>query len=139
MRVVADTNTVVSGLLWQGAPLRLVDAAQAGAVHFVTSPPLLAELARVLSRSKFAGRMQRTGVTADALLAAYAGIAEVVVPADIPNTVFTDPDDDAVLAAALGGNAALIVSGDSDLLNLKRFRDIPILTITQVLALIEPT
>jgi len=136
MRVVADTNTLVSGLLWQGAPRRLVDAAQAGVIHFVTSEVLLGELARVLARAKFASRMQRIGVSVDALLAAYTGIAEVVVPADIPPTVPTDPDDDAVLAAALGGHAVLIVSGDSDLLDLKRFHDIPILEVGQALALI---
>jgi len=137
MRVVADTNTLVSGLLWQGAPRRLVDAAQARAIQFITSEPLLAELARVLTRAKFAGRMQRSGFTADALLAAYRDMAKIVTPADIPSTVPTDPDDDAVLAAALGGHAVLIVSGDRDLLDLKRFRDIPILRVGQALALIE--
>jgi len=137
MRVVADTNTLVSGFLWQGAPRRLVDAAQAGTIQFVTSAPLLAEFARVLTRRKFAGRLQRAGLTAEQLLAVYEANAEVVTPADIPPTVPTDPDDDAVLAAALGGQALLIVSGDRDLLDLKRFRNIPIVTVGQALALME--
>lgn len=137
MRVVADTNTLVSGLLWQGAPRRLVDAAQSGAIHFVTSSALLAELARVLARPKFAHRMERTGVTAQTLLAVYAELAEIVLPVDIPPTVPNDPDDDAVLSAALGGHVSLIVSGDRDLLDLKRFRGIPILAVAQALALIE--
>lgn len=48
------------------------------------------------------------------------------MPAEIGNVVLTDPDDDLVLAAALGADAELIVSGDPHLLNLKHFQRIPI-------------
>lgn len=137
MRIVADTNTLVSGLLWQGTSRRLIDAAQVGSIQLVTTPALIAELSRVLARTKFAGRMQRAGITAEELLATYAELAQIVAPTNIPPTVPTDPDDDAVLAAALGGDAVVIVSGDNDLLDLKRFRHIPILTVTQLLALIQ--
>lgn len=137
MRIVADTNTLISGLLWQGAPRRLMDAAQAGIVQLVTTPALIAELTRVLERAKFANRLQRAGISAEELLATYTELAQIVTPADIPPTVPTDPDDDAVLAAALGGDAAIIVSGDRDLLDLGRFHHIPVLTVVQMLAVIE--
>jgi predicted nucleic acid-binding protein len=42
VRIVADTNTVVSGLLWQGAPRRLIDASRAQQLTLITSPALLA-------------------------------------------------------------------------------------------------
>ena len=50
MRVVVDTNTIVSGLFWHGAPRRVLDAARTGRIQLFTSPVLLAELEDVLSR-----------------------------------------------------------------------------------------
>lgn len=126
MRVVADTNTVVSGLLWHGPPRQLLEAARAGTITLVTSAALLDELERVLARPKFSARIERAGLTVAELLAAYRDIAEQATPADIPPTIVADPDDDAVLAAAVGGSADLIVSGDADLLGLGSFREIRI-------------
>ncbi|MDO8413910.1 MAG: putative toxin-antitoxin system toxin component, PIN family [Gallionellaceae bacterium] len=53
MRLVLDTNIVASGLLWNGPPARLIDAAQADEVELCTSRILLVELARILQRAKF--------------------------------------------------------------------------------------
>ena len=47
-----------------------------------------------------------------------------------------DPDDDHVLACALGARADLIVTGDSDLLTLKRFEQIPIVTAAEALRIL---
>lgn len=101
MRLVADTNTVISGLLWHGAPRRLLDAARAGKVSSFTSAALLVELDDTLSRAKFAERLERTGVTRRVLVQGYAALATVVKPAAIPPSVLADPDDDAVLACAV--------------------------------------
>jgi predicted nucleic acid-binding protein len=57
MRIVADTNTVLSGLLWQGPPRRLLDLARERALTLCTSSTLLAELAEVIVRDKFAHRV----------------------------------------------------------------------------------
>jgi putative PIN family toxin of toxin-antitoxin system len=127
MRVVADTNTVVSGLFWHGPPRQLLDAARAGIITLVTSAPLLNELARVLARPKFAQRIDRAGLSVEEIVDTYGTLAEQVTPADIPPTVTADPDDDAVLATAVGGQADLIVSGDADLLGLGSFREIRII------------
>jgi putative PIN family toxin of toxin-antitoxin system len=48
MRIVVDTNTVVSGLLWQGPPRRLIDLARERAITLCSSTILLAELAEVM-------------------------------------------------------------------------------------------
>ncbi|MGH8192116.1 MAG: putative toxin-antitoxin system toxin component, PIN family [Rhodanobacteraceae bacterium] len=137
MRLVADTNILISGLLWHGAPRQLVDAAQAGAIQFVTSQLLLDELGRVATRAKFQRRLATLEMTAAELLAAYAEKAACVVPAAISPTILRDPDDDAVLAAALGGHAQMIVSGDGDLLDLRQFSRIPIMTVNAALDVIR--
>jgi putative PIN family toxin of toxin-antitoxin system len=136
MRVVADTNTVVSGLLWSGRPRALIDAARSQAIALLTSPTLLEELTTVLARAKFQRRIQRVGTSVPELLTVYRELAEEITPADIPPTILSDPDDDAVLAAALGGQAELIVSGDAHLLNQARFLDIPIVTVAEALLLL---
>ena len=72
MHVVADTNTVISGLLWHGTPRQVLDAARTGTIALSTSAPLLAELAEVLQRPKFAQRLARANVTPHILVFGYA-------------------------------------------------------------------
>lgn len=78
MRVVADTNIVVSGLLWRGNPRRPLDAARDGIIELFTSPPLLEELEDVLSRKKFATRREAANVTVSELVLGYAALATVI-------------------------------------------------------------
>ncbi|MCC5793473.1 MAG: putative toxin-antitoxin system toxin component, PIN family [Chromatiales bacterium] len=136
MRIVADTNTILSGLLWQGPPRRLIEFAGERTVTLCTSVVLLAELAEVIGRAKFAARIHPAGLSATELVQDYARLAEIVAPASLSKPVSRDSDDDVVLATALGADASLIVSGDRDLLDLGTFRDIQILRATEALALI---
>ena len=61
-------------------------------------------------------------------------LANLVASATIQRTVLADPDDDQVLACALAAGADLIVSGDTDPLNLKSFHRIPIVAAAEALA-----
>lgn len=100
MRAVADTNIVVSGLLWQGAPRRVLDLARAGDLELFTSPALLLELEEVLLRAKFSRRLNAAGVSPTDLVLGYAALATVISPPPIDPAVKADPDDDEVLACA---------------------------------------
>jgi putative PIN family toxin of toxin-antitoxin system len=128
VRLVLDTNTALSGLLWGGTPGRLIDAAEAGRVELVSSAPLLADLQGVLSREKFAKQIAKRGLTVADLFDGYAALVTLVAPASIAPTVTRDPVDDQVLATALAAQADLIVSGDAHLLGLRSFRGIEIIT-----------
>jgi len=136
VRIVADTNIVLSGLLWQGPPRRLIDLGRERALTLCTSLTLLAELAEVIGRPKFAQRVQAAGLSAATLVQDYARLAEIVEPALLPTPVSRDPDDDQVLACALAAEAELIVSGDRDLIDLAAFRHIRILTASQALGVL---
>jgi putative PIN family toxin of toxin-antitoxin system len=138
VRVVADTNTLVSGLLWHGNPRRVLDAARAGTLQMYTTAALLAELEEVLQRPKFAQRLSLAGVTSHTLVLGYAALARLVEPADIAPAIIADPDDDAVLACAVAARAEIIVSGDSHLLDLKEYEGISIVTAAQLLTRITP-
>ena len=138
MRVVADTNTLVSGLLWHGNPRRVLDAARAGTLQIYTTAALLAELEEVLQRPKFAQRLSLAGVTSLTLVLGYAALARLVEPAEIAPVILADPDDDAVLACAVAARAEIIVSGDSHLLDLKEYEGILIVTAAHLLTRITP-
>lgn len=138
MRVVLDTNTVVSALLWGGLPYRLMQLAEAGEIELVTSPALIAELADVLEHSHLKPRIIAQNVSPEQLLAQYQSFAQSVVPHSVPAVIAADPDDDQVLACAVAGNADLIVSGDRHLHDLGGgYCGIAILRAAQAVKLIE--
>ena len=118
MRAVVDTNVLLSGLLWHGAPHALLEQVRAGRLTLLSSPALLAELAEVLDRPKFRDRINRSGIDPASILAELRQLAEIVDPPPLPAPVSRDPDDDAVLALATAAQADLIISGDSDLTSL---------------------
>lgn len=134
MRVVADTNVVVSGLLWRSIPRRILDAARAGDIDLFTTAILLAELEDVLNREKFAARFASTGLAPRDLVFGYAALAFIVEPSEIEPVILDDPDDDAVLACAVAAHSGVIVSGDSHLLKLKQYQDIRIVAAAELLA-----
>lgn len=135
MRLVLDTNTVISGLLWNNAPSRLIEAGLLGTVELFTTRALLLELEDVLPRRKLARRVAVTGLKVEQLAARYALLARIVEPAVIAR-VSADPDDDHVLACALAAQTDIVVSGDAHLLNLKSYQGIPIVRTTEALELI---
>ena len=137
LRLVLDTNTVLSGLLWGGTPARLISAARGKAIALYCSPSLLAELCGVIQREKFAKGLTARGVTAEDLCNGYAALCQLVEPRAIARTSI-DPDDDQVLSTALAARAHLIVSGDrKHLLVLQQFEGIPIVTAAQAVSMIE--
>jgi len=119
VRVVLDTNTLVSALLSpHGPPRRLLDTARAQVFELCSSPVLMAELADVVSREKFARRLTQAGLTPLGIVGEIRRLATMAIPTSVPRVVANDADDDHVLACALTANADLIVSGDKHLLDL---------------------
>jgi putative PIN family toxin of toxin-antitoxin system len=130
VRIVADTNVLVSALIFPGGPpealYRLVLEER---LRLVTSRPLLAELGRVLAE-KFGWEPER----AEEAVLQLVRLAEVVQPRERLAVVAADPADDRVLEAADAGDVDAIVSGDSHLLTLGEWRGIPIRSTAEFLA-----
>lgn len=133
MRVVLDTNTVVSGFLWDNQPRALIDAAIDERIQLFTCAALIEEIAGILPRQKFAQRLAEKQLSIPALIERYSALAEIIEPAILSGPVSPDPDDDVVLATALAAKAEIIVSRDKHLRNLKHFHRIPILNATDAL------
>jgi putative PIN family toxin of toxin-antitoxin system len=121
VRVVVDTNVMVSGLMADGVCRNIVKR-YLPACHMVASAALLAELAKTM-RDKFS-------LNADdlPLLKIYADEATIVKSKPLAKQVCRDKDDDELLATAFAGEAEIILTGDKDLLVLKEFQGIRILS-----------
>lgn len=137
MRLVLDTNVVVSALVWGGVPYQLIEAAAAGDIELVTSPALLTELRDVLGRAHLASRLTQQRSTVEQAIALYAELAISVSPLATPRVVPGDVDDDHVIAAAVAAGAKIVVSGDRHLLGLGSHQGIAIVNAAEAVRRVE--
>jgi uncharacterized protein len=127
MRAVLDTNGVISALFWSGAPRKVMDLAHQGIITLYTSTELLIELADVLSRDKWVGKLETKHLTPADVIERYSALARTINASALAFPVSRDRDDDAVLACAIAAQAHLIISGDKDLRVLHPWQGIDIL------------
>ena len=111
MKAVFDTNILISAIFWRGSPYRCLLAAQAGLVDLYVSPPILAELGRVLL-----DKFQLSSAQVDEAVAVVRGAARVVEITGAVHVVSDDPSDDKFVETAQIANVEYLVSGDHHLL-----------------------
>lgn len=117
LRVVLDTNTLVSGLFFsRGNEALLVDAAVEGRVKLLTSLETLEEVREVLSRPKFQLSREEAGLAFQLVVS----VSEIVLAPGRAKTRCRDPDDQKFLDCASATKADYLVTGDKDLLSMKR-------------------
>jgi uncharacterized protein len=122
VRVVLDTNVLLAAFATRG----LCEALYAVCLahhEVVVSVHILGELRRHL-----VGKLRMAARPAEAIVAFVREHAEVVAPAEVAATACRDRADLPVLGTAVAARADMLVTGDRDLLALKRHADIPILT-----------
>ena len=118
LRSVVDNNLFVSGILFErGNPYALLEAWRNGRFLLLLSDEQHDELVDVLARPKFVARFRLASAELTRLLADLATTPRVPLSLTIPLPV-RDPKDEYLLAAAIGGAADYLVSGDKDLLVL---------------------
>ncbi|MEK7208211.1 MAG: putative toxin-antitoxin system toxin component, PIN family [Patescibacteria group bacterium] len=129
MRVVLDTNVVISGLLWKGVPSDILALAQEGRITVCVSADNIVELKETLSRPKFRKALTVTKRSAGEVVNGFLEFAEEHPVARFPSVqIHADPSDDVFLACAITAGASYIISGDKHLLKLQRFRGVDILS-----------
>ena len=119
MKIALDSNTLISALLWQGAPNDLLSLIEKGTFTLCVTPVLLEELRDVLSRPKFSSRIKERKTSCEELITGIIDIAELHPDKKISPVIKDDPEDDEILSCALASGAKYIISGDSHLLELK--------------------
>ncbi len=137
MRIVLDTNVVLSALLWRGTPYHLFQSIRRSEhVLLFSSVVLLTELAEVLVRPVPAKRLALIGREPHQVLVDYLDAVELVTPSSVPRVVAADADDDQVIAAAAEAHADLIVTGDKALLALGSHGRVRIFTPAEAVRLV---
>lgn len=122
MRLVFDTNVLIAAHLTPGHCATLYQEALIAAT-LLSSDPILTEF-----EEKLVAKGKVKPGEAARMRAEVAEDCTLVVPARLAAPVCRDPDDDVILATAIAADADLIVTGDKDLLVLKEFQQIPIVT-----------
>ena len=133
LRVTADTNILVSGLNFlRGKPFQLLELARTGKISLTTSEAILDGMEDVLRR-KFGWDDKRIFVGRGRI----AAIARTVKPPLQLNVIQEDPDDNQILECASAAGSDLIVSGDKDLLGLRTYASIRILSVSEFLEMMK--
>jgi len=130
LRVVLDTNVLVSALISDGKSRELLKMGIVKQYAIVISDLILKELALVLSRPKFKTSQDEV----QRVIVALMRTAEVVNVTSKLKAVKEDPKDDMIVDTAYDGNANMIVTGDSHLLALNEYREIKIVTVEKMIA-----
>jgi putative PIN family toxin of toxin-antitoxin system len=125
LRVVLDTNVVVSALLLSDSVPRQAFDKALGHGEIIISTPVLLELAEVLARDKL--NKYLTEQERMRFLVTFLKESELVGITEQINDC-RDPNDNKFLELAISGNADVLVTGDDDLLALNPFRGIAIVT-----------
>ena len=135
MKVVVDTNVLISALIGHGKPRSLI-IQLLEAHELATSREMMTEFIEVLTRTKFKEIRIRQ---VNNFLSILVSKAEVVRIEEPLNVIREDPDDNLVLSTGCTGKAEYVVSGDKHLLKLKQFRGIRIVSIKEMLELLAKT
>ncbi|MBM3293114.1 MAG: putative toxin-antitoxin system toxin component, PIN family [Candidatus Aminicenantes bacterium] len=126
-RVVFDTNVFLSAFIFGGKPEEAFQAVRRRRCLLVVSPPILAEVARIL-KDKFEWDDREI----EEAVRTIGRTAELVKPED-KISILEDDADNRILKCAAAGNADFIVSGDRHLISLGEFRGIPIIRAAEFL------
>lgn len=126
MKVVLDTNVLISGVFFGGIPAAILSTWREGRFELVLSETILTEYRRVAGELT-AGRpiLAEAWVPIGAAIASHATLVEAPV---LPMSVSEDPDDDAFLACALAAGAEIVVSGDRHLRRVSGWNGFTVLT-----------
>lgn len=126
--IVLDTNILISGYLWKGKPRQAIEAIKTGNFGLLYCTESIEELVRVLS-IKF--RLDASEIYRIVLDIKSVGKGINISSKEFP--VSEDPSDNLFINLAIDVNARIIVSGDSHLLRLKRYKDIKIIAVSEFL------
>ena len=138
MKVVVDTNVIVSGLLWGGPPNRILRWAREGTLEIVACEETTSELRRVTQYKRFSKRLSDLNTSSNEVFSYFMNLVKFVpTPEIIPDVIKKDQFDNIFLALALANKAHLIVSGGRHLLDLREYKTIQIVMPSEATRVIE--
>lgn len=132
LRVVLDTNVLVSGFNYSGPPSRLLKLLLQGEMDWIISPFILEELCRILTE-----KFRWDPIRVDRALRLIREVATEVDPPRTVSIIHEKDDDNRILECALQGKAHYLVTGDRrHILPLREFRGVAVVTAAEFLEIL---
>ena len=127
MKVVLDTNVIISAFLWAGKVNKILDLIENKKIDVYTCPEQIIELKGVLERPKFKPIFIKAKLKPEIIVSGFLNSARLIKQVMNINVIEVDSSDNIILACALSAGAEYLVSGDKHLLSLKKFQKTKIL------------
>jgi putative PIN family toxin of toxin-antitoxin system len=122
MRIVLDTNVLISGIFWRGVPNQILSLWRDKKLVFVVTLEILEEYSRVAN--ELSSKHQK--IDLNPLFELLTVESEFCTPVKLFKHICEDPDDEKFIECAIAGNVKYIVTGDNDLLKINGYRHIKI-------------
>jgi len=126
IRIVVDTNVVISGLLFEGIPGKIIKLSERDNIQLLVSGDIVNEYLKVLSYPKFDLNEDEISYLLYHILLPQSEVIETHAPIHV--IIKDDPSDDKFLICAATGNAQYLISGDTHLTSLGRYLQTLIVT-----------
>ena len=133
MKIVIDANIFVSSYFWGGNPRKILERIITGLDELYISQEILNEIKDVIGRPKFHAGINEVKLYIDS-------IEEIAIKINVKEKIRTgsrDQDDDKYIECAVSGDVDYIISGDTDLLEIKEFKNIKILKAKEYLDIVN--
>jgi putative PIN family toxin of toxin-antitoxin system len=134
MKIVLDTNVLISALIKEGKPRELLFEILDGH-ELISSKEILEEVAIIANEPRIRRYVEQDDI-AD-FLRDLASSGYIIKISSKFKAVKEDPYDDIILRTASDGKASFVVSGDAHLLGMRKFRRIRIVTVTEMLLMLK--
>src|SRR3989338_7617390 len=121
LKLVLDTNTLVSAFFWEGNEAELFRKIEQGEAKLYITSEILKEVEEVIKRPKFDRVMKNAGLTPDQIMQKIVSLPHLVIAPKITVKVCRDEKDNKFLECAKSAKADYLISGDEDLLSLKEY------------------
>ena len=122
MRVVLDTNVIVAAFATKGLCSDIFE------ICLLDHSIIISEYILLEVKEKLIDKIHLTQSSVNDIVSYLRDQAEVVIPEDLHESVCRDKDDINIIGTALSGDARFIITGDEDLLDLEKYKNIEILT-----------
>ena len=137
LKLVLDTNTLVSAFFWEGNEAELLRKIEQGKAKLYITSEILKEVEEVIKRPKFNEVMGKANLTSDQIVQKIVSLSHLVIAPKITVKVCRDEKDNKFLECAESAKADYLVNGDGDLLSLKEYKGIPIVRASRILQLLK--
>src|SRR3989338_1769750 len=136
IKLVLDTNTIISGLLWKGIEFELLQTIEQQKALLFLNADILMEIHRILHYERLKKYIILSELSPEQLIEKITALAHIISGNTPKTSLCRDKEDEKFITCAILSNAKYIITGDEDLLVIKQYKNIKIITTKEALELI---